>query len=154
MLQLIIRDRFALFILICNIVHPILFTYTHTHLICIRAHIHSNSWGLNPAADLEFSAEKIVWEREKYQDYTVCRAIDSHFPYLCSVTAINCQKKHENTLYSWQKCHIDTKFLRFLWILPFVAKSCRHDLRTFSAEVLTLKKQNSFLDWVAFRMYG
>ena len=34
---------------------------------------------------------KIVWERKKYQDYTVCRAIDGHFPYLCSVIAINCQ---------------------------------------------------------------
>ena len=35
--------------------------------------------------------QKDFWEREKYQNYTVSRAIDGHFPYLCSVTAINCQ---------------------------------------------------------------
>ena len=34
---------------------------------------------------------KIVWERKKYQDYTVCRAIDNHFPNLYLVIAINCQ---------------------------------------------------------------
>ena len=35
--------------------------------------------------------QKDFWESEKYQNYTVCRAINGHFPYLCSVTAINCQ---------------------------------------------------------------
>ena len=39
----------------------------------------------------EFSAERLFLGREMYQDYTVCRAIDGHFFYLCSVVARNCQ---------------------------------------------------------------
>ena len=30
---------------------------------------------------------KIVWERKKYQYYTICRAFDCHFLFLCSVIA-------------------------------------------------------------------
>ena len=57
----------------------------------IRAYILKGGFrGCKTPQTIWIFRRKIVWEREKYQDYTVCRAIDGHFPYLCPVLE-NCQ---------------------------------------------------------------
>ena len=57
------------------------------------------------------------------------------------------------TVYSQQKCHIDTKFLWFLWFTHFCRKILSSRFTHFFRRILETEKAES-ADWVAFRMYA
>ena len=57
------------------------------------------------------------------------------------------------TVYSQQKCHIDTKFLWFLWFTHFCRNILSSRFTHFFRRILETEKAES-ADWVAFRMYG
>ena len=103
------------------------------HFVCTTyIVIHPKRWfpRLQESADnLEFS--------EKYQDYTVCKAIDCHFPYLCLVIAINTLK---HIIFSTKMSHWHQILVIFMIYALLSWIFCR-DLHIFSANFCWAKSQ-------------
>ena len=111
--------------------------YPPKKLVSTASAIHRQFW---------IFRRKIVWERENYQDYTVCRAIDCHFPLIMFSHCLNFPIKSQYVL------NKNTFWNQILSILMVYGKICRENLRTFSADFLDWQKTKS-ADFILFWMY-
>ena len=96
---------------------------------------------------------KIVWKRKKYQDYTVCRAIDGHFPNFmfshCNKLSIKTLKR---TILSMKIPHWHQILVIFM---IYALLSRNFDVRIYALfPQIFWKLKGDSADFFTFRMYG